>query len=167
MLAHRVREDHVCQMKTTWRQQYQETSVVTFSVGRQDMDPMTLEAYRQRLLTRQQQLVQRIFEVEEDMQTLDADRNIERMDRAQEEAAEEALTALDEQGRQEVEEIQAALARLEVGCGTLTGAAVGAGSGAAIGAGTGNVGRGALIGTGVGAAVGAIYDFNHYPYYPY
>jgi len=59
------------------------------------------------------------------------------------------------------------LTMVMVGCGTLTGAAVGAGSGAAIGAGTGNVGRGALIGTGVGAAVGAIYDFNHYPYYPY
>jgi hypothetical protein len=44
------------------------------------------------------------------------------------------------------------------GCGTLTGAAIGAGSGAAIGAGTGDVGRGALIGTGVGAAGGAIYD---------
>jgi DnaK suppressor protein len=79
------------------------------------MDPMTLEAYHQRLLTRQQQLVQRIFEVEEDMQALDADRDIERMDRVQEEAAEEALTALDEQGRQEVEEIQAALARIEAG----------------------------------------------------
>jgi hypothetical protein len=59
------------------------------------------------------------------------------------------------------------LTMVMVGCGTLTGAAVGAGSGAAIGAGTGNVERGALIGTGVGAAVGAIYDFNHYPYYPY
>ena len=45
------------------------------------------------------------------------------------------------------------------GCGTLTGAAVGAGSGAVIGGATGyGVGKGALIGTGVGAAVGAIYD---------
>jgi hypothetical protein len=49
------------------------------------------------------------------------------------------------------------------GCGTVTGAAVGAGSGAAIGAGTGyGAGKGALIGTGVGAAAGAIYDIvNH------
>jgi len=84
-------------------------------VGRQDMDPMTLEAYRQRLLSRQQQLVQRIFEVEEDMQAMDAERDIERMDRVQEEAAEEALTALDEQGRREVEEIEAALARIAAG----------------------------------------------------
>jgi hypothetical protein len=50
------------------------------------------------------------------------------------------------------------LAIVTTGCGTVTGAAVGAGSGAAIGAGTGNAKKGALIGTGVGAAAGAIYD---------
>lgn len=50
------------------------------------------------------------------------------------------------------------LAMVTTGCGTLTGAAIGAGSGAAIGAGTGNTKKGALIGTGVGAAAGAIYD---------
>ena len=50
------------------------------------------------------------------------------------------------------------LAMVATGCGTLTGAAIGAGSGAAIGAGTGNIGRGALIGAGVGAAAGALYD---------
>jgi outer membrane protein with glycine zipper len=43
------------------------------------------------------------------------------------------------------------LAVVTAGCGTLTGAAVGAG--------TGDVKKGALIGTGVGAAAGAIYDF--------
>ncbi len=59
------------------------------------------------------------------------------------------------------------LTMVMVGCGTLTGAAIGAGSGAAIGAGTGNVKRGALIGTGVGAALGTIYDVTRYPYYPY
>jgi hypothetical protein len=51
------------------------------------------------------------------------------------------------------------LALALTGCGTATGAVVGAGSGAAIGAGTGyGAGKGALIGTGVGAAAGAIYD---------
>lgn len=51
------------------------------------------------------------------------------------------------------------LAMVMVGCGTVTGAAVGAGSGAAISAGTGgSAKRGALIGGGVGAAGGAIYD---------
>lgn len=50
------------------------------------------------------------------------------------------------------------LAMVLTACGTLTGAAVGAGSGAAIGAGAGDAGKGALIGTGVGAAGGAIYD---------
>ena len=45
------------------------------------------------------------------------------------------------------------------GCGTVGGAAVGAGAGAAVGAGTGyGAGKGALIGAGVGAAGGAIYD---------
>jgi hypothetical protein len=44
-------------------------------------------------------------------------------------------------------------------CGTLTGAAVGAGGGAAVSAGLGkDVGKGALIGAGVGGAAGAIYD---------
>lgn len=58
------------------------------------------------------------------------------------------------------------LAMVATGCGTLTGAAIGAGSGAAIGAGTGNAGRGALIGAGVGAVAGAIYDATRpYPSY--
>jgi hypothetical protein len=51
------------------------------------------------------------------------------------------------------------LALTAMGCGTVGGAAVGAGAGAAVGAGTGyGAGKGALIGTGVGAAAGAIYD---------
>ncbi len=51
------------------------------------------------------------------------------------------------------------VALMPVGCGTLGGAAVGAGAGAAVGAGTGyGAGKGALIGAGVGAAAGAIYD---------
>ena len=50
------------------------------------------------------------------------------------------------------------LAMVATGCGTLTGAAIGAGSGAAIGAETGHTKQGALIGTGVGAAAGTIYD---------
>ena len=79
------------------------------------MDPRTLETYRQRLLTLQQQLLQRIFNMEESMLTMDADRDIERMDRIQEEAVEVALTALDEQGRREMEAIQAALARIDDG----------------------------------------------------
>ena len=55
------------------------------------------------------------------------------------------------------------LALAFTGCGTVTGAAVGAGSGAAIGAGTGyGAGKGALIGTGVGAAAGLIYDITRH-----
>lgn len=79
------------------------------------MEPARLERYRQLLLTRHQQLVQHIFTMEEDMEAMDADRDIERTDRIQEEALETALTALDEQSRREVEEIQAALSRIEAG----------------------------------------------------
>jgi DnaK suppressor protein len=60
-------------------------------------------------------MVQRIFDMEESMLAMDADRDIERTDRVQEEAAEVALTALDEQGRRELHEIQAALARIDAG----------------------------------------------------
>jgi hypothetical protein len=51
------------------------------------MDPCTLETYRQRLLALQQQLVQRIFNLEDTMLVMDADRDIERTDRVQEEGA--------------------------------------------------------------------------------
>jgi RNA polymerase-binding protein DksA len=79
------------------------------------MDPQMLETYRQRLLELQQQLVQRIFDMEDTMLAMDADRDIERTDRVQEEAAEVALTALDEQGRREMAAIQDALARIDAG----------------------------------------------------
>ena len=79
------------------------------------MDPRTLETYRQQLLALQQQLAQRIFDLADTMLTMDTDRDIERTDRVQEEAAEVALTALDEQGRREMAAIQAALARMEAG----------------------------------------------------
>jgi DnaK suppressor protein len=79
------------------------------------MDPRTLETYRQQLLALRQQLLQRIFDMEESMLAMDADRDIERTDRVQEEVAEGALTALGEQGRREMEAIQAALARLDAG----------------------------------------------------
>lgn len=79
------------------------------------MESGTLAAYRQRLLTMQEQLTQRIFQTEESMYAMDADRDIERTDRVQEEAAEVALTALDEQGRREIEEIRAALGRIDEG----------------------------------------------------
>ncbi len=79
------------------------------------IDPRTLETYRQRLLAFEQQMMQRIFDLETSMLAMDADRDIERTDRVQEEAAEVALSALDEQGRREMEAIQAALARLDAG----------------------------------------------------
>ena len=79
------------------------------------MNPVTLETYRQWLLTLQQQIVQRIFGQQETMYSMDADRDIERMDRVQEEAAEVTLSALEEHERREMAEIQAALARIDAG----------------------------------------------------
>jgi DnaK suppressor protein len=79
------------------------------------MDPVTLETQRQRLLTLQQQVAQRILGQVEAMYTMDADRDIERTDRVQEEAAEVTLKALEEHERQEMAEIQAALARIDAG----------------------------------------------------
>ena len=79
------------------------------------MDPRTLETYRQWLLALQQQIVQCIFGMEETMLAMDTERDIERTDRVQEEAAEVALSALDEQARREMEEIQTALDRIDAG----------------------------------------------------
>lgn len=79
------------------------------------MESGTLETYRQRLLAMQQQLTQRVFHAEETMHDMDADRDIERTDRVQEEAAEVALSALDEQGRREIIAISVALARMDEG----------------------------------------------------
>ena len=79
------------------------------------MNPVTLETYRQWLLTQQQQVAQRIFGQQETMYSMDADRDIERMDRVQEEAAEVTLSALEEHERREMAEIQAALARIDAG----------------------------------------------------
>ena len=79
------------------------------------MDPSTLETYRQQLLVLQQQIMQRVFDLEASMLAMDAERDIERTDRVQEEAAEVALTALDEQGRRELEAIQVALAHIDAG----------------------------------------------------
>jgi DnaK suppressor protein len=103
------------QGETAWRQQGQGVPVTSASGGDMIMDPNTLETYRQRLLVLQQHIVQRIFGMEEAMLAMDADRDIERTDRVQEEAVEVALTALDEQGRREMEAIQAALARIDAG----------------------------------------------------
>jgi RNA polymerase-binding protein DksA len=89
------------------------------------MDAETLEKYRERLLTMQQQLTQRVFRLETELYDMEADRDIERMDHVQEEAVNDEMMALDERSRQQVQEIQAALARIEDGtygdcarCGT-------------------------------------------------
>jgi RNA polymerase-binding protein DksA len=79
------------------------------------MAPEFLEKYRERLLTQQSQLVQRVLQLETELHNMEAERDIEHMDHAQEEAVNDELIALDEHSRQEIEEIQAALARIEDG----------------------------------------------------
>jgi DnaK suppressor protein len=79
------------------------------------MDPELLEKYRERLLTQQRQLVQRVLQLETELHNMEAERDIEHMDHAQEEAVNDELIALDEHSRQEMEEIQAALARIADG----------------------------------------------------
>ena len=78
------------------------------------MDPATLERIRQCLLARQQEIVRRIYELEEELQAA-SEPEIEYGDRAQAEDMEEDIEQLDEQSRREWEEIQAALQRLENG----------------------------------------------------
>ena len=79
------------------------------------MDTETLEKYRARLYTIQQQLTQRVFRLETELQDMEAEREIERMDHVQEEALNDEMIALDEHSRQQVQEIQAALARIDDG----------------------------------------------------
>lgn len=80
------------------------------------MDATTLETYRQRLFERQQQIIKRIFDLEEDLHAVgDAEREIERADRIQAEASEEILKKLDEQSRRQIDAIRAALNRIEAG----------------------------------------------------
>ena len=79
------------------------------------MDTETLDKYRARLRTMQQQLTQRVFRLETELHDMEAERDIERMDHAQEEAVNDEMMALDERSRQQVQEIQAALARIDDG----------------------------------------------------
>ena len=79
------------------------------------MDTETVEKYRERLRTMQQQLTQRVFRLETELHNMEAERDIERMDHVQEEAVNDEMIALDERSRQQIEEIQAALTRLDDG----------------------------------------------------
>jgi RNA polymerase-binding protein DksA len=79
------------------------------------MNAEILEKYRARLRTLLQQVEQRVFRLETDLYHMEAERHIEHTDHAQEEAVNDEMIALDERSRQQVQEIQAALARIEEG----------------------------------------------------
>ena len=57
------------------------------------MDPELLEKYRERLLTQQRQLVQRVLQLETELHNMEAEHDIEHMDHAQEEAVNDELIA--------------------------------------------------------------------------
>jgi len=79
------------------------------------MDPKTLQKYRERLLDQQQQIEHRIFRIESDLYDMESEREIERTDHVQEEAVNDTMVALDERSRHLIEEIQAALGRIDDG----------------------------------------------------
>jgi DnaK suppressor protein len=79
------------------------------------MDPETIQKYRERLLAQQQRIERRIFRIGSDLYDMESERDIERTDHVQEEAANDTMMALDERSRHLVEEIQAALGRIDDG----------------------------------------------------
>jgi DnaK suppressor protein len=79
------------------------------------MDPETIQKYRERLLAQQQQIERRIFRIGSDLYDMESERDIERTDHVQEEAVNDTMMALDERSRHLVEEIQAALGRIDDG----------------------------------------------------
>jgi DnaK suppressor protein len=79
------------------------------------MDSEMAQKYRERLLAEQRQVEQRIFRIEADLHDMESERDIEYTDHAQEEAVNDPMIAQDERSRHLIEEIQAALARLDEG----------------------------------------------------
>jgi len=79
------------------------------------MDSEMAQKYRERLLAEQRQVEQCIFRIEADLHDMESERDIEYTDHAQEEAVNDPMIAQDERSRHLIEEIQAALARLDEG----------------------------------------------------
>lgn len=81
------------------------------------MDADALKSYRQRLLDQRRKLIESVLDVEEEQSEIDADfgEEVERMDRAQRESFRPALDRLDDIARQELEDTEAALERVDAG----------------------------------------------------
>jgi DnaK suppressor protein len=79
------------------------------------MDSETIQKYHERLLAQQQQIERRIFRTGSDLYDMGSERDIELTDHVQEEAVNDTMMALDERSRYLVEEIQAALGRIDDG----------------------------------------------------
>jgi DnaK suppressor protein len=79
------------------------------------MKASRLETYRRHLLQMRGQTVRSFLDLEGDLRTLAGEREIEYVDRAQAVAWEQVLAGLDDRAREQVEEIEAALERIESG----------------------------------------------------
>jgi DnaK suppressor protein len=79
------------------------------------MDSETIQKYHERLLAQQQQIERRILRTGSDLYDMGSERDIELTDHVQEEAVNDTMMALDERSRRLVEEIQAALGRIDDG----------------------------------------------------
>jgi DnaK suppressor protein len=74
-----------------------------------------LKTYRRHLLQMRGETVKNFLDLEGDLRTLAGEREIEYVDRAQAIAWEQVLAGLDDRARRQVEEIEAALERIESG----------------------------------------------------
>jgi DnaK suppressor protein len=79
------------------------------------MKASRLETYRRHLLQMRGETVKNFLDLEGDLRTLAGEREIEYVDRAQAVAWEQVLAGLDDRARSQVEEIEAALKRIESG----------------------------------------------------
>lgn len=81
------------------------------------MDAEALEKYRQRLVQQRRELVESVLDVEGEQADIDADfgEEVERVDRAQRESFRLALDRLDDIARQELEDTEEALERIDKG----------------------------------------------------
>jgi DnaK suppressor protein len=79
------------------------------------MKASRLETYRRHLLQMRGETVKNFLDLEGDLRTLAGEREIEYVDRAQAVAWEQVLAGLDDRARCQVEEIEAALERIESG----------------------------------------------------
>jgi RNA polymerase-binding transcription factor len=76
---------------------------------------MSFDTLEQKLLSRRRMLLEQVARVEDDLRWLDTNVESEMTEEGQEETIARLLARLDDRGREEIDAIEAALARLEMG----------------------------------------------------